>query len=124
MGECYLGGPMGARIETGSYVGTGVSGSANPNSLTFGFEPKIVHVFTNGYSPATTYNLQPLWGFSYRIMLSPATLITVSRDTDAMGISLNMDWLTTGVKWYVAATIFPGAQMNILNTIYNYIAIG
>ena len=27
-------------IETGSYVGTGTSGSGNPNTLTFGFEPK------------------------------------------------------------------------------------
>lgn len=32
----------GARIEVGSYVGTGTYGSSNPNSLTFGFEPKIV----------------------------------------------------------------------------------
>lgn len=32
----------GARIEVGSYVGTGTYGSSNPNSLTFGFEPKFV----------------------------------------------------------------------------------
>lgn len=30
-----------ARIETGSYVGTGTYGSSNPNTLTFGFVPKV-----------------------------------------------------------------------------------
>lgn len=32
----------GTKIVTGSYVGTGTSGSSNPNTLTFGFRPKIV----------------------------------------------------------------------------------
>lgn len=31
-------------IETGSYVGTGTYGSGNPNTLTFRFEPKFVHI--------------------------------------------------------------------------------
>ena len=34
----------GAKIETGSYTGTGTYGNSNPNSLTFGFEPKIVFI--------------------------------------------------------------------------------
>ena len=34
-----------ARIQTGSYVGTGTYGPDNPCSLTFGFEPKFVFVF-------------------------------------------------------------------------------
>lgn len=46
-GYIYI--PMGqlgakARIETGSYIGTGTSGQSNPNSITFGFEPKLVIV--------------------------------------------------------------------------------
>lgn len=48
----YLGIPfdnaVGApKIETGSYVGTGTYGASNPNKLTFGFEPKIVLVYSN-----------------------------------------------------------------------------
>lgn len=35
----------GARIEVGSYVGTVTYGSSVPNTLTFGFEPKLVFVF-------------------------------------------------------------------------------
>ena len=30
------------QIETGSYMGTGTHGQSNPNTLTFGFEPKLV----------------------------------------------------------------------------------
>ena len=33
------------RIETGSYVGTGTYGQANPNTLTFGFKPKFVWIY-------------------------------------------------------------------------------
>lgn len=40
----------GARIEVGSYVGTGTYGKTNPNSLTFGFEPKLVLI--RGVKPA------------------------------------------------------------------------
>lgn len=32
----------GAKIEVGSYVGTGTYGVDNPNTLTFGFEPKLL----------------------------------------------------------------------------------
>lgn len=35
-----------SKIETGSYVGTGVSGQDKPNTLTFDFPPKIVIVDT------------------------------------------------------------------------------
>ena len=42
----YLGDNMGsARIATGSYVGTGTYGSANPCSLTFDFPPQILMMF-------------------------------------------------------------------------------
>lgn len=33
------------KIETGSYVGTGTYGQANPNTLTFDFEPKMVIIY-------------------------------------------------------------------------------
>ena len=34
-----------ANVAIGSYVGTGVCGADNPNSITFDFEPKMVWVF-------------------------------------------------------------------------------
>lgn len=45
-----------ARTQSGSYVGTGTFGEANPNSLTFEFEPKLlVIVGIRGYPTTTTY---------------------------------------------------------------------
>lgn len=38
------------KIEEGSYVGTGTYGSANPNTLTFGFVPKVVVFWGYAYS--------------------------------------------------------------------------
>ena len=49
-GNFVLDGP-GARIEAGSYIGTGTYGSGNPNTLTFSNEPEIVFI-----SPAGTAN--------------------------------------------------------------------
>ncbi len=38
------------QIQSGSYVGTGTFGIANPNSLVFGFEPKVVLIYcSSGY---------------------------------------------------------------------------
>lgn len=35
-----------AKIQTGTYTGTGTAGSSNPNSLTFNFEPKLVFIYS------------------------------------------------------------------------------
>ena len=55
-------------IETGSYVGTGTSGSGNPNTLTFGFEPKFVHIqsYSIGNGDST--------GYGFAFFLGPAVL--------------------------------------------------
>ena len=37
----------GARIQTGSYTGTGTYGPSNPNSLTFNFTPNMLMIFSN-----------------------------------------------------------------------------
>lgn len=47
----------GVQIETGSYVGTGVTGSENKNQLTFSFVPKYWGIvgYRNEYSTYTAY---------------------------------------------------------------------
>ena len=57
-----------AKIATGSYTGTGTSGSSNKNSLTFEFEPKFIVAFTGGDNT----NIIPL------IMIKPSTRYKVS----------------------------------------------
>ncbi|WP_298020986.1 hypothetical protein, partial [uncultured Dysosmobacter sp.] len=44
-----------AKIQTGSYVGTGTYGESNPCSLTFDFSPKLV-IIQNKAKAGTTYN--------------------------------------------------------------------
>ena len=46
----------GAKIQTGSYVGTGTYGASNPCSLTFDFPPTMVWI----YAAINTYSYLPL----------------------------------------------------------------
>lgn len=39
------------RMKTGSYIGAGACGADNPNTLTFDFEPKMVIVYKDSYTP-------------------------------------------------------------------------
>lgn len=95
------------RIATGSYVGTGNCGSANPTSITCGFAPKIVFI----QGEATPYNNVP----RYHILLWPLT---------EMNFSLNypgsVTWSSTGVSWYNTSDY----QLNKSGTTYHYIALG
>ena len=51
-----------AKIQTGSYVGTGTYGASNPCSLTFDFEPKIVICSkSNGLHQPTDNSRNYLW---------------------------------------------------------------
>ena len=57
-----------AKIQTGSYTGTGTYGSSNPNSLTFNFSVKLISLSQNqGISMASTGDpVRPNnWIFSY-----------------------------------------------------------
>lgn len=122
----YLGIPFdnaatGSKIETGSYVGTGTFGQANPNTLTFAFVPKIVIVF----GPTAGSGLvDPLTNYS----------MILTRDAGFSGYSASnvigyhvVHQITGGtISWYTQniGSSGAGAQGNIANSTYNYIAIG
>ena len=61
-----------ARIQTGSYVGTGTYGASHPCSLTFDFVPKIVYIYSiqtaKDTYPSRTNPVEK--GFSYLIDIS------------------------------------------------------
>ena len=99
-------------IETGRYTGAGTYGSSNPNSLTFGFEPKIVFlrqrmsdersseiiaVFT--YGDGAIYQ-----SYGY----SSSHFITVN-------------WDKNTVSWFSDEESY---QLNGSRTVYSYVAIG
>lgn len=98
-----------AKFEAGTYVGTGTYGSSNPNTLTFGFEPKLVII--------GPYNFRRRFAWVYG-----ATKVGTSLDGDGAGygciVSLNDKTLS-----YYSGDSYT-AQLNDGGEIYHYIAIG
>jgi hypothetical protein len=116
----YLGVPFdnavtAPKIETGSYVGTGTYGQANPNTLTFWFVPKLVWIYEankNYISTSAGYN--GLWFASWpylSYLLDSGT--TVTRYASLSGKTLS---------WYESSSAFN--QLNYSNIVYTYFAIG
>lgn len=112
---------FGAKIETGSYVGTGTYGSSNPNSLTFDFTPKLVIVTGVKFVGGTLTSIIPsnsYWeGCFIWIAGMVRTYVGDSNKTMEFGQSENtLSWYTNGTS--------AGNQCNTLNDTYAYIAIG
>lgn len=95
-----------AKIATGSYVGTGTFGSANPTSLTFDFVPKILWVESGGF-------------LMDAVIQSGKTYIAYGNGHYAGHISVS----GTTVSWYTTANS-AAVDMNTLDTTYHYVAIG
>ena len=108
-----------AKIATGSYIGTGTYGSANRNSLTFDFEPKLVllakyYVSGSANTPTSTKN----W-----LLFTQTALLTAASDNNNLGYICYLpapNWGNTLV-WF--ATTVEG-QGNASGATYHYIAIG
>lgn len=102
----------GVQIETGSYVGTGTYGAANPNSLTFPFVPKMVVILGEG-SLYTT------------IMMNGNTTATLHANMTGYHLRLSVSWSDKTVSWYTDTNSnSESTQLNASNVTYNYFAIG
>lgn len=98
------------KIEAGSYSGTGTYGSANKNSLTFNFKPKLVYI---QHSYDARYNMTPyVWGGA-RFLVADGTSSNSQSYVTVNGNA--MTWYTVGSN--------ANLQLNASAT-YNYIAIG
>lgn len=124
----YLGqiGEPGAKIEVGSYVGTGAYGRSNQNSLTFGFEPKFVHIACQTPNNNTNADRPHTWfwvkgsGFMYTDENHQSSS-DVGRTYCTVTKSGNV------FSWYnsVSTMYAPmNCQANASGKTYNYIAIG
>lgn len=102
----------GVQIETGSYVGTGTAGSDNPNTLTFGFEPKFVVVVETGVQ--TVYGKS---GFIWLYNSSGAFSFTTSNASNGCTTSL-----TSNIFYWYGST--DRNQLNVSDATYNYVALG
>lgn len=135
-----LGNP-GAKIEVGSYVGTGTYGSSNPNSITFWFEPKMVCIFeyatdSSGRSRGTLLDtikptifcdmLKTLYkpgGLSIRQTSTGFNLSTSNSGSAEYVAKKSSDGKT--ISWYCSdSSTGTNAQGNISGQVYKYFAIG
>lgn len=127
-----------ARIATGSYSGTGTSGSSNAKSLTFDFAPRFI-ILTHDH-----YNVSEIDGGGWWDLISRGFMYGSSSENTQLII--NADTLTTsyqsGLGFAVEGTYRPSAkksadgktitwygpnaasQANESNHTYYYIAIG
>ena len=122
MEYAFLGKPLdnatlAAKIETGSYVGTGTYGADNPCSLTFDFTPKFVMVC--GKSTAGSYNSQ--YQLFYCFGMTTQITHYYERETvDTNIVSINISENT--LSWYAGDS--SSSQLNNETVQYQYIAIG
>lgn len=106
------------KIQAGNYVGTGTFGADNPNSLTFGFEPKIVFLVSVGQrNIATPY----VWGSpSFTILESSASFGvgngTLTMKSDPVSINGSI------MSWY--SDTAARRQLNEADVSYYWVAIG
>lgn len=102
-------------IETGSYVGTGTSGSENPNTLTFGFEPKFVHIqsYSIGNGDGT--------GYGFAFFLSGTRGFTIGPSSSNDLYPLNAKFNKNILSWYQNNEY---AQLNKKKVKYFFAALG
>ena len=102
-----------AKIETGSYTGTGTYGAGKPITLTFEFEPLIVIVQGN---LNTTGNVAGRTA----VFVRPQTkCLSIGADTIRI---LTATWNEVTLSWY--ETSGGAYQLNASDQPYSYVAIG
>ena len=100
-----------ARIQTGSYVGTGKAGSSNPNRITFSFTPKLVVITENGS------NMNGRW------VHNSSSMIIGGSNTDIASLSGNtLSWYADDTWGVDSSTILE--QLNFNGRTYYWVAFG
>lgn len=108
-----------AKIQTGSYVGTGTYGAGNPCSLTFDFVPKFLYVKSTNSSSAGFFLPHTLTNTFKNFAYQGFNQNTAIQSANCYG---KMEGTT--LSWYNKATISgtEGEQFNNSGTYY-YIAL-
>lgn len=120
----FLGSPVNraatnTRIQTGKYVGTGTSGEANKNSLTFDIVPSIIVIYGEWGSNASV-------GYTVPVVIVPYAGMDkfgfISRSGNTAGyVECNCKFEGNSISWWGNNAINQG---NMQNRQYNYVAIG
>ena len=109
-----------AKIQAGSYVGTGTYGANNQTVITCGFKPKLVMVFGDYVSdPKYTGDSGIFWGNSGYLILGGSILgYNYFTERGEAGI----EFTDTGLSLY--STISDNRQLNTASKTFNWIAVG
>lgn len=100
-------------IATGSYTGTGTSGSGNENSLTFDFVPKALFINVENASDSSVPNMASLFSGQTKALIIPAG--------SGNGSDLTVRWSGNTVSWYASQAKY---QFNNSGVVHRYMAIG
>ena len=105
-------------IKTGSYVGTGTSGEANPNVIQTDAPARIVYIFANNVSNDTIdlgiFIRGMALGFSWR-------RVNMSEGNASSGAYSMPTFSDTEISWY--STTNQITQFNVSGTTYNYVIL-
>ena len=113
---------VGPQIATGSYVGTGTSGSSSRNTLTFSFEPKIVFI---QHQTDASFNKNSTSEINYAFMINGITSYVDRYSSGNVGDGIvYVSWEGNTVTWYRDSSSYPDGQLNISGATYHYVAIG
>ena len=109
-----------ARIQTGSYVGTGTYGSSNPCSLTFDFMPQLFILFGKANSNANYRNMIIAIKGGTQLAF---TISSGSNPAAAEGsnVGLTFSWGSSTLNWYATNLNY---QLNASGVTYNWLAAG
>ena len=102
------------RIETGSYAGTGTSGSGAANTLSFDFKPKVLIIVSDNLSD-----------HFFSIVINTLSLMRIEGVSNIY--SNTVTWGDDSVTWYNGSNGGVGNakyQLNVSGTSYSYFAIG
>lgn len=102
-------------IETGSYVGTGTYGSGNPNTLTFRFEPKFVHI------QAGNIGKEDNSGFKFAFFVLGTKGFSIGPGSVNELYNLNAKFDGNTLSWYLGNA---AQQLNTKSANYFFIALG
>ena len=105
-----------ARIQTGSYVGRGTYGAGNSCSLTFDFEPWLLIVENRD---GVLYYIESTSDY----VRYPILNVRCNKIYSAGSSYINFTWTGNRVSWYTVLNK-ADAQLNKIDTTYNYIVLG
>lgn len=115
-----------AKIQTGSYVGTGTHGSDNPCSLTFDFEPQIVIITAPHFTTNTTAQFIASYGGTVTCIPQTYKNPNGSNYTSTKTV-IQYNLIGNNLTWYYldcyTAFSYAEASFNYLNKTYYFIAI-